>query len=91
MEKVRKRPWLPTLYFYITTVVINEKKRSFDVLCIEIIVNVQNWSFIIGSMHNTSNERFFSFITTVVILKYKVGNHGLFWTFSVLIPEKVQR
>ena len=41
-EKVRKRQWLPTSYFYITTVVINEKKRSFDVLCIEIIVNVQN-------------------------------------------------
>ena len=28
--------------FYITTVVINKKKSSFDVLCIEIIVNVQN-------------------------------------------------
>lgn len=31
-----------TLYFYITTVVINEKKHSFYELCIEIIVNVQN-------------------------------------------------
>ena len=40
-KKVRKIPWLPTLYFYIT-IVINKKKRSFDVLCIEIIVNVQS-------------------------------------------------
>ena len=34
-----------TLYFYITTVVINEKKRSLDVLCIEIIIYVQNALF----------------------------------------------
>ena len=40
--KSSERQWLPTLYLYITTVVINEKKRSFDALCIEIIVNVQN-------------------------------------------------
>ena len=34
-----------TFYFYITTVVINEKKRSLDVLCIEIIIYVQNALF----------------------------------------------
>ena len=43
--KSSERQWLPTLYLYITTVVINEKKRSFDVLCIDITVNVQNLSF----------------------------------------------
>ena len=40
-EKVWKRPWLPTLYCYITTVVINENKQLFDVSCIEIIVNLK--------------------------------------------------
>ena len=38
-------------------------------------------------MHNTSNERFFSFITTVVIQKYKVGNPDKKRKLSGMISE----
>ena len=53
--KSSERQWLPTLYLYITTVVINEKKRSFDVLCIDITVNVQNLSF--PSIFDNQNKK----------------------------------
>ena len=38
-------------------------------------------------MHNTSNERFFSFITTVVKQKYKVGNPDKKRKLSGMISE----
>ena len=78
-----------TLYFYITTVVINEKKHSFDELCIEIIANVHNWSFKIFSMHNTSNERLFSFNTTVIFRNDCVKKTYLFHIIFHLHSTKV--
>ena len=39
------------------------------------------------SMHNTSNERFFLFITTVVKQKYKVGNPDKKRKLSGMISE----
>ena len=41
----------PSLY------VINERKRSFDVWCIEMIVNVQNWSFPSDKIFDDQNKK----------------------------------
>ena len=54
----------------ITTVVINEIKRSVDVLC---IIIDQFCTLTIISMHNSLNDCFFSFISTVVILRNDSG------------------
>ena len=53
--------------------VINENKHSVDILCIETIIKDQFCTLTIISMHNSLNDCFFSFISTVVILRNDSG------------------
>ena len=82
MEKVRKRPWLPTFYSYIATVVINEKKRSFDVLSFDdqnkkLAIPKQcsgNRPKLIIPEINTGKEAETSSGKKLNLLSFKVGN-----------------